>query len=125
MMAKSLKKMEATLETVLKSISNPGLLASSGGLMSDPSLRQVAGPVDSGPGGAEGRGDVHVGASGDHGGPSILTGLGDGGRYEIGGGSGRPDSGPRPVEWSGVRAEREGRDDSPRLHSLPDNTLNP
>lgn len=122
MMAKSLKKMEATLETVLKSISNPGLLASSGGLVSDPSLRQVSGPLDSGPGGAEGRGDIHVGSSGQ---PSILNGLGDGGRYEIGGGSARPDSGPRAVEWSGIRTEREGRDDSPRLHSLPDNTLNP
>lgn len=122
MMAKSLKKMEATLETVLKSISNPGLLASSGGLVSDPSLRQVAGPLDSGPGGAEGRGDIHVGTSQ----ASILNGLGDGGRFEIGGGAARPDSGPRPVEWTGVRAERDaGRDESPRLHSLPDNTLNP
>ncbi|BGP26143.1 zn(2)-C6 transcription factor [Rhodotorula toruloides] len=60
-MAKSLKSMEAKLESVLASISNPGLLAGSGGLVTDVSQRLPPAPLDSGPFGAEGRGDVHVG----------------------------------------------------------------
>ncbi|GAA5907259.1 hypothetical protein JCM6882_008404 [Rhodosporidiobolus microsporus] len=62
-MAKSLKSMEAKLESVLASISNPGLLAGSGGIVTDPSQRLPYAPLDSGPGGAEGRGDVLVGTS--------------------------------------------------------------
>ncbi|GAA6004116.1 hypothetical protein JCM10207_002434 [Rhodosporidiobolus poonsookiae] len=62
-MAKSLKSMEAKLESVLASISAPGMLAGSGGLVTDPSQRMPYAPLDSGPGGAEGRGDVLVGAS--------------------------------------------------------------
>ncbi|GAA5822507.1 hypothetical protein JCM11251_006362 [Rhodosporidiobolus azoricus] len=60
-MAKSLKSMEAKLESVLASISNPGLLAGSGGLVTDVAQRLPYAPLDSGPGGAEGRGDVLVG----------------------------------------------------------------
>jgi len=60
--------MEAKLESVLASISAPGLMAGSGGLVTDPSLAQApAYPLDSGPGGAEGRGDMHVGVSMDAG----------------------------------------------------------
>ncbi|GAA5983553.1 hypothetical protein JCM5350_000273 [Sporobolomyces pararoseus] len=67
-MAKSLKSMEAKLESVLASISAPGLMAGSGGLVTDPSLAQApVYPLDSGPGGAEGRGDLHVGVSMDTG----------------------------------------------------------
>ncbi|GAA5906540.1 Zn(II)2Cys6 transcription factor [Sporobolomyces salmoneus] len=67
-MAKSLKSMEAKLESVLASISAPGLMAGSGGLVTDPSLTQApVYPLDSGPGGAEGRGDLHVGVSMDAG----------------------------------------------------------
>ncbi|GAA6061307.1 hypothetical protein JCM10212_005421 [Sporobolomyces blumeae] len=67
-MAKSLKSMEAKLESVLASISAPGLMAGSGGLVTDPSLTSnPVHPLDSGPGGAEGRGDVHVGVSMDAG----------------------------------------------------------
>ncbi|GAA5920439.1 hypothetical protein JCM1841_004552 [Sporobolomyces salmonicolor] len=67
-MAKSLKSMEAKLESVLASISNPGLMAGSGGLVTDPTLaRAPLFPLDSGPGGAEGRGDMHVGVSMDAG----------------------------------------------------------
>lgn len=67
-MAKSLKSMEAKLESVLASISAPGLMAGSGGLVTDPSLAQApVYPLDSGPGGAEGRGDLHVGVSMDAG----------------------------------------------------------
>ncbi|GAA5934373.1 Zn(II)2Cys6 transcription factor [Sporobolomyces koalae] len=67
-MAKSLKSMEAKLESVLASISTPGLMAGSGGLVTDPSLANApVHPLDSGPGGAEGRGDVHIGVSMDAG----------------------------------------------------------
>ncbi|GAA5889963.1 hypothetical protein JCM16303_004877 [Sporobolomyces ruberrimus] len=67
-MAKSLKSMEAKLESVLASISAPGLMAGSGGLVTDPTLAQApVYPLDSGPGGAEGRGDLHVGVSMDAG----------------------------------------------------------
>ena len=60
--------MEAKLESVLASISAPGLMAGSGGLVTDPSLAQApVYPLDSGPGGAEGRGDLHVGVSMDTG----------------------------------------------------------
>ncbi|KAK4050348.1 hypothetical protein OIO90_005141 [Microbotryomycetes sp. JL221] len=179
MMAKSLKRLESTLETVLKSISNPGALASSAGLLSDPNLRPLvqgavnaanesaaaagggqaasvdgsatespvgtvqigssAGPTLTIPGGEESPLPLHS---------SVLPSLRDGARYEIGGGAiASPDavasnsSGPKPasnaggappsnagksVEWSSnTRHERSRRDESPRLHSLPDNTLNP
>lgn len=53
--------MEAKLESVLASISNPGLIAGSGGLVTDANARMPYSTLDSGPGGAEGRGDVHVG----------------------------------------------------------------
>ncbi|BGP18069.1 hypothetical protein JCM10213v2_006120 [Rhodosporidiobolus nylandii] len=59
-MAKSLKSMEAKLESVLASISNPGMLAGSGGLVSDPTVRLPPESLNSGPFGAEGRGDVPV-----------------------------------------------------------------
>lgn len=62
--AKSLKSMEAKLESVLASISAPGLVAGSGGAMSDPSSQRFpSAPLNSGPGGAEGRGDLMVGTS--------------------------------------------------------------
>lgn len=66
--AKSLKSMEAKLESVLASISNPGLLAGSGGLVTDIAQQLPVPPLDSGPGGAEGRGDVHVGVD-----PSVVA----------------------------------------------------
>ncbi|KAM0790082.1 hypothetical protein ACM66B_005410 [Microbotryomycetes sp. NB124-2] len=174
MMAKSLKRLESTLETVLKSISNPGALASSAGLLSDPNVRPL---VQNALGGLEGlsadgplsESPVHLASSAaaTAGGPtltatapddqpiqlhsSVLPSLRDGARYEIGGGAiASPDaaassssapqranstgsgagqqqqaSNGKSVEWSGVRNERTRRDDSPRLHSLPDNTLNP
>lgn len=60
--------MEAKLESVLASISNPGLIAGSGGLVTDGNARMPYSTLDSGPGGAEGRGDVHVGVD-----PSIVA----------------------------------------------------
>ncbi|KAK4051002.1 hypothetical protein OIV83_003131 [Microbotryomycetes sp. JL201] len=168
MMAKSLKRLESTLETVLKSISNPGALASSAGLLSDPNVRPL---VQNALGGIEG---LSVDSSSESplqrssaggAGPaltatddtplpslhsSVLPSLRDGARYEIGGGAiaspdavasnssapqrgealstssaAGPGSNGKSMEWSGPRSERTRRDDSPRLHSLPDNTLNP
>jgi hypothetical protein len=56
--------MEAKLESVLASISAPGLVAGSGGAMSDPTTQRFpSAPLNSGPGGAEGRGDLMVGTS--------------------------------------------------------------
>lgn len=60
--------MEAKLESVLASISNPGLIAGSGGLVTDGNARPPYSTLDSGPGGAEGRGDVHVGVD-----PSVVA----------------------------------------------------
>lgn len=112
--------MEQTLETVLKSISNPGVLASAGGMVLDPSLRQQQLPVDPGSAGAEARADVHIGTPGGNGMP------GDHQRGHLVSGVHFDAAGRSTMEWSGVRNERDGgRDDSPRLHSLPDNTLNP
>ncbi|SDA01519.1 BZ3500_MvSof-1268-A1-R1_Chr10-1g02747 [Microbotryum saponariae] len=131
MMAKSLKKMEATLETVLKSISHPSMLTSSGLMqMSTSDLSamnrgsgQGATPLDPGSVGAAGAssGDIPTGASPHNFHNSSIS-------------SGSPNFGPggenKPrttIEWSGIRGDRNGqtRDGSPRLHSLPDNTLNP
>ncbi|SCV73842.1 BQ2448_6272 [Microbotryum intermedium] len=131
MMAKSLKKMEATLETVLKSISHPSMLTSSGLMQmptSDLSVMnrgsgQGSTPLNPGSVGAAGTssGDIPTGASPHNFHNSSIS-------------SGSPNFGPggesKPrttIEWSGIRGDRNGqpRDSSPRLHSLPDNTLNP
>lgn len=148
LMAKSLKKMEATMEAVLRNLSAPGVLPHSSALLQEPNpnLRQVGisepGPSTTSAGGAGGSSSV-VGTDGPRSGErpvittpsdmsphtSILPKLTDGGRFEIGGGaavSRAPESTGRRVEWARVRDnEASTSNESPRLHSLPDNTLNP
>ena len=83
--------MEAKLESVLASISNPGLLAGSGGLVTDVSQAMPSAPLNSGPGGAEGRGDMHAGVD-----PSVVANAlenfrnGGAGSSGPGSASGRP-----------------------------------
>ncbi|KAM0751306.1 hypothetical protein T439DRAFT_380294 [Meredithblackwellia eburnea MCA 4105] len=183
-MAKSLRKMEATLETVLKSISQPGLLNSAGGLsdsalvgrlspsLSLPPLPAVGGGIHDGlPGG-----DLQVGPSastssapssnhhhsvsflqqiptassssshqqphalamtahsvpGPHQStgsinvesPSTATPSGSAAGGQAGSNAGGGGEFGSIDGWSGVRGN-EDRSHEPRLHSLPDNVLNP
>jgi hypothetical protein len=135
------------MEAVLRNLSAPGVLPNSSALMQDPNLRQVgigeAGPSGTSTSGPAQRSSSVAGTEGPrsveqpiittpsdmspH--TSILPKLTDGGRFEIGGGAAynRPtESTGRRVEWARVRNnDPNPSDDSPRLHSLPDNTLNP
>lgn len=149
MMAKSLKRLESTLETVLKSISNPGALASSAGLLADPNVAAHLPSLnpDGTISGIAGNDSPVVSAA-----PattvapsstlqpdeqpiplhsSVLPSLRDGARYEIGGGAiASPDtvasgSNAAKSDWNSAKTDRDRREESPRLHSLPDNTLNP
>ena len=117
--AKSLKKMEATLETVLKSISQPGLLSSAGGL-SDPTLRQLASPHEHLPAPrSESSGPVASPSAGHH---MAMNAHGMPGGHQTEGP--RADFGAGDLRWNGIRTSEE-RAQEPRLHSLPDNVLNP
>ncbi|KAK4699551.1 hypothetical protein P7C70_g6709, partial [Phenoliferia sp. Uapishka_3] len=170
-MAKSLKKMEATLETVLKSISQPGLLSSAGSL-SDPTLRHLTGSPHphhdlTSSGGSEVGGSNSGGTAGHHLGlgmnahgvpgnhqsplgieqeredrtpdigigavPGVGVGRGGGPGEGRAGGDGRADFRNESLGWDRRRAGANGARTSeernmhqePRLHSLPDNVLNP
>ena len=114
-MAKSLKKMEETLDTVLKSISAP----TAGDIVASTSSTQS--PLSSLTLALEGVGDMN--GLPEH--PikrdrSVSTAEGAGVRFE------------NTMGRAGLHWGRKGSDlmpreptDSPRLHSLPDNTLNP
>ena len=107
--------MEATLENVLKSIAHPGLLASSTGL-SDRQLSTLSTLQDSSPGAVD-RDGTPSGLNGDAHAQTLGLGHGRNGSTGL-----EAPVRPRGIEWSGVRDEGN---DSHRLHSLPDNTLNP
>lgn len=98
--AKSLKSMEAKLESVLASISNPGLLAGSGGLVTDVSQQLPAAPLNSGPGGAEGRGDMHAGVD-----PSVVANALE--NFRNGGAGGVSGAGSTPGRPAQVRTDSE------------------
>jgi hypothetical protein len=130
--------MEQTLETVLQSISNPGVLASAGGMVTDSAMRAQHVSLDHSSTSNSGSPQVTLGTGDSHAASGSMTGT-------KGGGSGLPgdhqrgrllhpegvrfdQSGRSTMEWSSVRGSRdehEERDEGPRLHSLPDNTLNP
>ncbi|KAL8290408.1 hypothetical protein RQP46_002666 [Phenoliferia psychrophenolica] len=123
-MAKSLKKMEATLETVLKSISQPGLLSSAGGL-SNPTLQQLTSPHDSNPRPrSESAGPV-ASPSGTAGHHLSMNAHGMPGGHQTEGPRADFGGGGADVRWRGGVRTSEERAQEPRLHSLPDNVLNP
>ncbi|CAG7849352.1 SubName: Full=Uncharacterized protein {ECO:0000313/EMBL:CCA78067.1} [Serendipita indica DSM 11827] len=96
-LTKSLRKMERTLDTVLRSISNPALTSLAGGMVS----QSPSPPPDGGSSAPD------VAASPDR--PDFHQ---DGGMQPI----------PNPATYGAAVAPVGG---SPRLHSLPDNVLNP
>lgn len=115
--------MEATLNHVLESIGNPstGIVATGAGMLIDPSARQQTafphlpalsptGDLSESPQGTEA--DRKVGR--------IAPDVGVRFDSHVAGNS--------AMEWSAVRGPRGDngeREDGPRLHSLPDNSLNP
>ncbi|QRV72781.1 Fungal specific transcription factor domain [Ceratobasidium sp. AG-Ba] len=90
---RQLKRMESTLDTLMHSISHPGLTSIPAGTVS-------RSPTPSSP-------SVTVNARTLLGSPSVST----------------PDMGS--TSGSSVRPQQKPRSSSPRLHMLPDNTLNP
>ncbi|KAI5481117.1 hypothetical protein MNV49_005552 [Pseudohyphozyma bogoriensis] len=99
--AKSLKKMEATLETVLKSISQPGMLAS-GGMVDHSLFRPQA------------TSEGHVPSLSPVVAPPAPSSSGV--RFNN-------NNLERPVDWRNGSHDME--EANARLHSLPDNALNP
>lgn len=113
-LAKSLKKMEATLETVLQSIAHPGAsIAAGAGMIDDysPETQQSESPA----GLNDSRVPGGMGMAGDHQDQHALAGPSDEGvRFESG-------LGRQGMQWNAWDQPEE----RPRLHSLPSNTLNP
>lgn len=118
-MAKSMKKMEATLETVLKSIATPGhAIASTAGMLdAGTPQKQGLSPGDDYSASESGGSRMSV-VAGDHQAvASSSTGVEEGVRFE----SGLGRQGMQWNAWNGHQGS-DGRD-GPRLHSLPENTL--
>lgn len=110
--------MEATLETVLKSIAHPGVITSAGGLTDLPLPPTQDSPMDGGrdAGPSSGVPRVHYATTNPHahGIPGAHQSVDIEGRAEY-----------HPLPWSsGVKVPRD-LPHEPRLHSLPDNVLNP
>lgn len=118
-MAKSLKKMEATLETVLKTIATPSTaLALTAGTFDQGTSQQATSPGDDySPSESSGSRGNHI-VVGDHQATSSGSTANDEGvRFE----SGLGRQGMQWNAWNGHHGS-DGRD-GPRLHSLPENTL--
>lgn len=102
-LSRSIKKMERTLDTVLRSIGNPALTAGLTSRSPSPSS-DAARPSGSGSSGA------HAGIPNRHAAANLLN----------------QSPSPRPSVSPLPRRELvQQPPDSPKLHSLPDNTLNP